>query len=176
MRKGMRTLIVLFTVLAVFITSTAAASAATDKTYTIQLANGETATVEGHFETKVEKQIVTQLNKYRKSNKVSTVKTTKALEKAADTRAIEAAYKFSHTRPNGKKYNTVAKVVKGENLAQGYKTASAAMKAWKKSKSHNKNMLLKKYKTVGVSVFAEKQQSKSGRTVYIYYAVQNFGY
>jgi len=146
-----------------------------DKTYTIKLAGSKTVKVTGHYVDTMANQIVSQLNTYRKSKGLSTLKKTTALTKAAKVRAYEIGYKFSHTRPNGKACYTVnSKVVYGENIASGYTTAAKAMAAWKASAGHNANML-NSYKTVGVSVFAMKV-TKGNNSTYVYYAVQNFGY
>jgi len=182
MKKGIRTFIILFTMITVLLTTAIPAFAATntntakDKTYKITLKNGKKKTVTGHHVAKVEKQIVKELNKYRKQKGARTLKTTKALTKASDIRARESAYKFSHTRPNGKKCFSVSKKLRGENLAYGFETAKDVMNAWKNSPSHDDNMRYKKFKTVAVSVFAEKTTAADGTVDYTYYMTQSFGY
>jgi len=175
MKKSIRTLVILSVMTIIVLASAICANAATDKKYTIKLANGKTTTVEGHFETKLADQIMKDTNSYRKSKKLNTLKSTSTLKKISETRAIEASYKFSHTRPCGKKCFSISSVLRGENLACGYKTSAAVMKAWKASKSHNKNLTYKTFKTLSVSVFAKKNVSKSGRVSYTYYIAQSFG-
>ena len=147
-----------------------------DQKYTIQLKNGKTTTVVGHFEDKYAKDVISQLNKYRDSKNRKTLKQNSTLMKAADTRAIESSYKFSHTRPNGKPWNSISKLMNGENIAMGYTTPSDVMKGWKNSSGHNKNMLSKDFTKIGVSCFAKRGEKKSDGTYrYTYYWVQNFG-
>ena len=153
-----------------------AASTTKDKTYKIQLPNGKTTTIKGHYESKMESEIVSLLNTYRKSKNRGTLKTKTALINCADVRARECSHTFSHTRPNNKKWYTANDATYGENIAMGYKTAKTVMNAWKKSASHNANMLKAGYKTVGVSVFARQLTTKSGKTYYVYYSAQEFGY
>lgn len=128
--------------------------------------------VTGHYVTTMANSLVTMTNQYRSSLKLKTLRTNSTLVYAAKIRSYESAVKFSHTRPNGKKYNTInRKVMKGENLAYGYNTASSCMRAWKKSASHNANLKSKKYTKIGIAVVAVK---KSNGT-YMNYIAQEFG-
>jgi len=144
-----------------------------DRTYTVKTSKG-TKKVTGHFDSAMEKQLVNLLNSYRKSKGLNTLTAKKVLGTAADTRATEITVLFSHTRPNGTKWSTVSKYLAGENIACGYSNAASLMNAWKNSASHNANMLYANYKTIGISVFAEKTVI-NGITTYTYYAVQSFG-
>lgn len=78
------------------------------------------------------------------------------LEKPADLRALEINTKFSHTRPDGQSWTTVfAKhnlnyTKAGENLANGFKTPEAVMKAWMNSASHKANILNPDFVNIGI--------------------------
>ena len=90
------------------------------------------------------------------------------LEKVAMLRALEIAVYFSHTRPNGKKWTTAhsGSYTKGENLAYGYGSASAAFKGFKEDgknyagQGHRRNMLMKNFTRVGIGAV------KVGGTIY----------
>lgn len=65
----------------------------------------------------------------------------------ANMRAKELVTKFSHTRPNGKKYSSALDEYSysyqavGENIAYGYSSASAVMNKWMSSTAHKTNIL-----------------------------------
>ena len=143
--------------------------------YKVALAGGKSTTVTGAYNTSVESQLISQINEYRRSKGLNTLKVNTALNKSADTRSTEASYKFSHTRPNGKAWSTVSTVTKGENLSSASTTATSIMNAWKRSSSHNANLLRSNYKTVGVSVFCKKMTTKLGKSYYVTYAALEFG-
>ena len=64
------------------------------------------------------------------------------LEQASAVRAIEASQVFSHTRPDGSAWWTVnSNIMYGENLAKGYASADAAVKAWMDSPTHKANIM-----------------------------------
>ena len=100
------------------------------------------------------------------------------LERIAMLRAAEIAISFSHTRPNGTdcftaygSSNTYS--YKGENIASGYPTASAAFEGWKETneqysgQGHRRNMLGESFNAIGIG-----HVSYNGR----HYWVQEFGY
>ena len=82
-------------------------------------------------------------NKYRQSNGLNSLNYTSGLQSASDLRAVESVVSFSHTRPDGTRWNTVTAQWSsgGENLAAGQKSAERAMQAWKASEGHNRNLL-----------------------------------
>ena len=90
------------------------------------------------------------------------------LEKTAMLRALEIAVLFSHTRPNGKKWSTAhsGSYTRGENIAYGYGSASAAFKGFREDKKnysgqgHRRNMLQSGFTRVGFGCV------KVGNTVY----------
>lgn len=141
------------------------------KTYVIELENDKYATIKGWLEsdyndTCCEKEkeyldtesmsfeVISILNTYRTENDRKKLEWNSSLQEAADLRAIEAAYSFAHTRPNGEEwYMANESMLGGENLARGYKNAERVMQGWKNSKTHNDNLLLESFKTVAVGVF-----------------------
>jgi len=78
------------------------------------------------------------------------------LTEAAQRRAEEAAEKFSHTRPDGARWVTVFEEhglkyqVARENLAKGFRTAAAMVRAWMNSEGHRANILASDYTYLGV--------------------------
>ena len=102
-------------------------------------------------------------NKYRLSNGLNALNYNSGLQSASDVRAVESVVSFSHTRPDGTRWNTVTAQWSsgGENLAAGMTTADAAMKAWKASEGHNRNLLYGReagqslFKGISVSCFHE---------------------
>lgn len=151
-----------------------------DKVYTIDLGNGVTTTVEGHFDTAYAAQVVTLLNQYRQANGLGTLKTCDVMTTAANVRGPEITYSFSHTRPSGESCFTVLSDSSyfgmGENIAMGYTTPEAVMEGWKNSPGHNANMLRSYFTDVGISAFAEKKVGYDGRVSYVYHWVQLFAY
>ncbi|MDI6100287.1 CAP domain-containing protein [Actinoplanes sp. NEAU-A12] len=81
--------------------------------------------------------------------------------------------KFSHTGRSGSSFVTRVKAAgytkpSAENIAWGYRSASAVVDGWMKSPGHRANILNCKSKTVGVGVV----YTASGTPYY----TQNFGY
>lgn len=111
-------------------------------------------------------QILELVNQERGKAGAKKLKMDSALLEAAMLRAAECTVKFNHTRPNGKMCFTVNKKVYAENIAWGYKTPKDVMKGWIESSGHKKNMLNKKYKSIGIGCFY-----KGGK----WYWVQCFG-
>jgi len=172
---------ILFVGMAVF-TPEEAQAATKNKTYTVYLNSNKTAKVTGHYEEKIANELFKLINNYRKSNKLNTLSKKKALTTAANTRAVECSYKFSHTRPNGKKFSTVSSLAKGENIlednslaASKRATAKSYLTDFKNSKTHNANMLYKKWKTMAVSVFVKPCTHPLGIKYDAYYVAVEFG-
>lgn len=80
------------------------------------------------------------------------------LEKIAMQRAAELAVSYSHTRPNGTAWSTLAVIGNrhAENIAAGYTSAETVFKAWQETEKtyegqgHRRNMLSADYKAVGI--------------------------
>ena len=91
------------------------------------------------------------------------------LETVSSVRAKECSDDFSHTRPNGKSWNTVnSKIQGGENLAYGFETAEETVDAWMDSPTHKDNILYGDFTQGAISIY----QDDSG----IYYWANEFGY
>lgn len=146
-----------------------------DTEYIVDLGNGETTTVWGHYDYEMAQQVYEMLNEYRVENGLSELATSTALTNAVNIRGYEIAYSFSHTRPNGYKWSSLTSYANGENIAAGYPSAEAVMTGWKNSSGHNENMLRSSFHKVAISVFCKREEMPNGAYYYKYYAVQLFG-
>lgn len=147
-----------------------------DKTYTIDLGNGKTTTVVGHYETDMAEEIFAQVNEYRASNGLATLgRPSSALQNAANIRGYEIVHTFEHYGPNGERallsFLDTTNCC-SENIAKYQRSATAVMEAWKASKPHDANMRSPYPKYLAVSVFAEKGNHGN----YFYHFVQFFGW
>lgn len=148
-----------------------------DSVYTVELGNGQTTTVVGHFDTNYANQVVEMVNQYRAQNGLAPLTVMTDLSDAAFLRSYEISNYFSHTRPNGEScfsvvpFGTVYHGV-GENIAYGQTTPARVMESWKNSLGHNEN-ILGNYNCIGVGCFAAKV---NGSSQYRYYWVQIFGW
>ncbi len=90
------------------------------------------------------------------------------LAACAMIRATELPSSFSHTRPNGQDWYTVApNIMYGENVAYGYNTPDSAVAAWMASPAHKGNILTPGFATCGIGAY------DAGGT---WYWSQEFGY
>ena len=100
------------------------------------------------------------INNYRAQNGIAKLALSPKLTQAAYGHSYDMATKnyFSHTslsgatfvsriRATGYTYNTYL----GENIAAGYAKALSVFNAWKASSGHNRNMLNRNFKAVGIS-------------------------
>lgn len=98
-------------------------------------------------------------NLERTRNGFSALRTTDALEAAADTRAVEISRSFSHTRPNGSKWYSVLSEggisysSAAENIAAGQADPCEVVSAWMNSSGHRSNILNSKYNYLGVGYY-----------------------
>lgn len=91
------------------------------------------------------------------------------LEQTADVRSEEAADVFSHTRPNGKAWNTVnSRIQGGENLAFGFYDAQSVVDAWVDSPTHYDNMMYSDFTKGAISIYEDDDETC--------YWAQEFGY
>lgn len=101
-------------------------------------------------------EVLRLINIERKKNGVPELKTTDALNKAADIRAGELIEKYGHTRPDGSAGFTALEQCKisfgaaGENIAAGYNTPALVVKGWMNSEGHRKNILNSKFRKIGI--------------------------
>jgi uncharacterized protein YkwD len=144
----------------------------------------------------LEKDFVLLLNKHRaelnkkqqKNNSkepLSILKTKTTLTKAARKRAEEMLANgiFSHTRPNGKSFDTIfeergcapagRRVMWGEIIQMGKSkhlpTATQIFDAFKNSKSHYEAMKMPGYMLVGAGLRATRQKDEEGSYAYVWY-------
>ena len=108
--------------------------------------------------------IIDRTNALRKENGVAALRVNDKLMQAAQVRADEMAASgvYSHTRPDGRKSNTVTdSKYTGENLhniselylEQQHKTLSeAVVELWSNSKAHADNMTSSRYGEIGVGL------------------------
>ena len=108
--------------------------------------------------------IIDRTNALRKENGIAALTTSDKLMQAAQVRADEMAASgiYSHTRPDGRKSNTVTdSKYTGENihsiselyLEQQQKTLSeAVIELWSNSKAHADNMTSSRYGEIGVGL------------------------
>lgn len=99
------------------------------------------------------------INDYRRSNGVGTLSLNNNLGTAAEYHSRDMAEKnyFKHTLKNGdtadeniRRFGYTNYVVVGENIAAGFETANDAMKAWKSSAGHDRNMRSKSFTEIGI--------------------------
>ena len=133
-----------------------------DQEYTIDLGNGKTTTVVGHFDLEMRDKILEIINEKRGRFEIPLLSLpgdATPLQDAANTRAIEITYSYSHTRPNGNRAITDLYPyahTDAENLAKGQQSAEQVCNDWFTSPTHNENIVNDSYRTVGISVFCQK--------------------
>jgi len=106
-----------------------------------------------------ERAFLNLINDYRRNNGVGALTLNDTLGAAADYHSRDMAKKnyFNHTLKNGdsaeqniRSFGYVNYVAVGENIAAGFETANDAMKAWKSSPEHDRNMRSEDYTEIGV--------------------------
>lgn len=106
-------------------------------------------------------ELIKIVNAEREKTGVLPLSSSEELAKPADLRAAEINISFSHTRPGGERWVTVFDKYSleytraGENLANGFKTPEAVMKAWMNSPSHRANILNPDYASIGIGYFKD---------------------
>ena len=82
----------------------------------------------------------------------------------SDIRAKEISEKYSHTRPDGRKWSTTYNDagikmygIRAENLAWGYQDAEGFYNAWYNSSGHYANFILVQAKYVGISIYTDPE-------------------
>jgi uncharacterized protein YkwD len=99
------------------------------------------------------------INNYRRNNGAGALSLNDNLGAAADFHSRDMAKRnyFKHTLKNGdsaeeniRRFGYVNYVAVGENIAAGYETANDAMKAWKSSPEHDRNMRSGDYTDIGI--------------------------
>lgn len=125
--------------------------------HTINLGNGKTAVVYGYWDLKISEEIFRLVNEYRRQNSLCELKPSEKMNETARLRALECAYFYSHTRPNGSRCFTAfptSYALAGENVGAGFKgNAQKVMNAWINSPLHNDNLLNPEFLYLGTSLF-----------------------
>lgn len=104
-------------------------------------------------------ELLSLVNKYRKSSGLTRLKPMIELDKIAYQRAKEIAESYSHTRPNGNLAQSILKNYGlsysyfGENLGAGSKSSEQVFKEWRYSPVNNANILNSNYKYVGSACY-----------------------
>ena len=98
-------------------------------------------------------EIIRQVNSERTRYGLNVLTVDSELSQAAYIRATEIARRFSHTRPDGSSWSTVARNAKGENIAMGYGYPDKVMAAWLTSSGHRRNILKSSYGSIGVCAY-----------------------
>ena len=124
--------------------------------------------------------IIDRTNALRRENGVPSLTVNDKLMQAAQVRADEMAASavYSHTRPDGRRSNTVTDCpYTGENIHRiadwalaGKSVSEAAMWSWNLSEGHRDNLLKKNYAEIGVGL--AKGVNASGEDCW--YCVQTF--
>lgn len=111
-----------------------------------------------------------KVNDYRVQKGINKMILDEELCKMAYIRAKEQAIKTGHTRPDGRRFSSVANdhnynyVGLGENIARGpYNDSDKMFVMWQESASHNENMLDKEWTRSGMAYY----QKDDGSCVYI---------
>lgn len=152
-----------------------------DRTYTIDLGNGKTTTVVGHYEREMEEEMFNAVNQYRREKGLPELgQGFYKLKNAADIRGYEISYNYDHIRPNGERAllsfdhetNCCA-----ESIARGQQTVEKAMNDFKNSNIHNAIMLAESPEFLSVSIFAEYTgDTVNGKKQYKLHYVQFYGW
>lgn len=100
----------------------------------------------------IELRILDQVNAQRIAAGLSALTYNKSMQAGAETRAVEADQKWSHTRPNGQDYWTVDEDIYGENLSKDYSSVDSMVTGWMNSPAHRSNILFGDFQTAAVGV------------------------
>ena len=150
-----------------------------DRTYTIDLGDGKTTTVVGHYEREMEEEMFNAVNEYRRENNKKELESGYyKLKNAADIRGYEISYYFEHNRPNGERalvsFSHMSRCC-GENIARGQISVKKAMYDFKNSPAHNDLMLSTYPEVLSISVFAKYEGTVNGKKQYSLHYVQFYG-
>jgi len=110
-------------------------------------------------------EVVRLVNLERENAGVAAVRELDTLYPLADLRAQESAASFSHTRPNNTRCftifgeNDLQYKAAGENLAYGFRTPEAVVKAWMASEGHRRNIMDPDFSYIGIGYYV----NESGR-------------
>lgn len=137
-----------------------------DREYNIDLGNGKSTKVVGHYDLEMPKEILKLCNENRKIFELAPmtlVSDNDPLQEAANIRAVELAYFYNtdHLRPNGTKtlnspeFNYIN--INNENICLA-KDAADACEKWFRSPDHHKAIINGSNSRIGIAVFCEKME------------------
>ncbi len=115
----------------------------------------DNVSITGTFDYTSAYEVVKLVNKERSAQGLSSLKMDKDLLSAAMQRAAETSIYFSHTRPSNIDCFSISSKARGENIAMGMSSASAAVSTWMNSSGHRANILGSNYKSIGVGCFTQ---------------------
>ena len=118
-----------------------------------QYATGELMTATASYDDAKAYEVLTMVNRERAKQGLNALAMDVDLFNAAKIRAAEIQVSFSHTRPDGTPCFTVSNKAYGENIAAGYRSATAVMTAWMNSSGHRQNILQAGYKSIGIGCY-----------------------
>ena len=104
-------------------------------------------------------EVLRLINIEREKLDLTPLETTANYKEIADIRAYETSSYFAHKRPNSSSCSTIYAennlyyYLAGENIAYGFKTPEALVKAWMNSSSHKANILNKNFSYAGVGYY-----------------------
>ena len=98
-------------------------------------------------------EVLSMVNEERAAAGLNALTMDDSLNAAACVRAREIVTSFSHTRPDGSSFSTVASGAYGENIAKGQQSAARVMAAWMSSSGHRANILNSRWSTIGICAY-----------------------
>lgn len=125
--------------------------------HSVNLGDGKTAVIYGYWDLRAALEIFELLNEYRRANNLSELEQNEELSETARLRALECAWFYSHTRPDGNRCFTAfpeGYALAAENVGAGFGgSAQRVMMAWINSPAHNENLLNPEFNFAGTSLF-----------------------
>ncbi|MCB6200222.1 CAP domain-containing protein [Extibacter muris] len=120
------------------------------------------------------KQVVALVNAERAKEGLPALKMAEDVSRAALVRAKETEISFSHTRPDGRGFNTALTEQgvqfrgAGENIAWGQKSPQEVMKGWMNSPGHRANIMNSRYTTIGVGHYQNQKGTNYWTQLFTY--------
>lgn len=119
-------------------------------------------------------EVIDLINQEREENGLDKLQVNDALMEAASVRVKEIVSDFSHTRPDGRQFNTAIEETgfdadyMGENITAFANTPKWAVENWKESEGHRKNYLKSEYTQTGVAYLYDKDSEYGSYWVQIF--------
>lgn len=113
------------------------------------------------FDNKLCQDLFELVNETRAEYGLSPLKTMDNLTEAAEIRAKEYSYNYSHWRPDGTKWYTILseyglkRNTRAENLAYYYKTAKSVLNCWMSDSWHRGNILSPDAEYIGIGCYSD---------------------